>query len=97
MYFYELSVCALSKMRLESHMTAGVNLEASFVRLLQCTESLLASENLNYYEFLAYYQKLQELLHNLTNSRLRPAAEFLRIYKTRVVIGSYIKLMTKFI
>ncbi|VDL61600.1 unnamed protein product [Hymenolepis diminuta] len=65
-------------------MTVGVDSEANFVRLLQCTESLLASENLNYYEFLGYYQKLQELLHSLTESRLRPAAEFLRIYKRRL-------------
>ncbi|KAM7540649.1 hypothetical protein Aperf_G00000044602 [Anoplocephala perfoliata] len=72
-------------------MSAGAVLEANFVRLLQCTESLSTSENLNYYEFSVYYQKLQELLYSLTKSKLRPAAEFLHIYKSRVEQLSAIK------
>lgn len=71
-------------MRLESHMTSGSLVEANFVRLLHCTENLSTSENLTYYEFSTYFQKLQELLQTLANSKLKPAAEFLHIYKTRV-------------
>lgn len=74
-------------MRVDLQMANVATLEADFVRLLQCTESLSASENFNCYEFSVYYQKLQELLYSLTKSKLRPAAEFLHIYKTRVILS----------
>ncbi|VDO04156.1 unnamed protein product [Rodentolepis nana] len=65
-------------------MAVEAILEANFVRLLHCTEGLAASKNFNYDEFADYYQKLHELLRNLTDSKLRPTAEFLHIYKSRV-------------
>lgn len=65
-------------------MSSGAVLEANFVRLLHCTETLSASGTFGHDDLLIYYKKLHELLNSLTKSNTRPAAEFLHIYKTRV-------------
>lgn len=70
-------------------MLEGSVLEANFVRLLHCAETLSASDDLKCSEFLSYCRKLQELYNSLTKSSLRPAAEYLHVYKSRVSYASY--------
>ncbi|KAL5962433.1 Vesicle transport protein USE1 [Taenia solium] len=70
-------------------MLEGSVLEANFVRLLHCTETLSASDDLKCSDFPSYCRKLQELYGSLAKSSLRPAAEYLHIYKSRVSYTSY--------
>ncbi|VDK41396.1 unnamed protein product [Taenia asiatica] len=70
-------------------MLEGSVLEANFVRLLHCTEILSVSDDLKCSEFPSYCRKLQELYGSLAKSSLRPAAEYLHIYKSRVSYTSY--------
>ncbi|VDM18655.1 unnamed protein product [Hydatigera taeniaeformis] len=65
-------------------MLEGSVIEANFVRLLDCAEIISASDKLTCDEFLSYRRKLQELYNSLTKASLRPAAEYLHIYKSRV-------------
>ncbi|CDS35864.1 vesicle transport protein USE1 [Echinococcus multilocularis] len=65
-------------------MLGGSVLEANFVRLLHCTETLSVSDSRKSSQSLLYRRKLQELFDSLTKSSLRPAAEYLHIYKNRI-------------
>ena len=62
-------------------------LEANLVRLLHCTESLGSLNNLSTAEYRTNYRKLRSMLHSLSNGILKPAAEFLHVYKRRVFVS----------
>lgn len=64
--------------------TEAAILETNFVRLLCCTEDLVASGQTNGWRFSSYLSTLHSFLNELSSSECSPSRDYIRHYESRV-------------